>query len=126
MMCILKCLHAKLLFRRCFDIESKLDRYLDVFSVVLSNTVFIRLEHSHKSIVNLQVNSLSIVVIKKRLRTILLYLCLHWLCPYDLCFVLRGRNLDMDTMSEAADLPISPLKLSMRPTYQHCSCLILH
>lgn len=65
MMCILKCLHAKLLFRRCFDIESKLDRYLDVFSVVLSNTVFIRLEHSHKSIVNLQVNSLSIVVIKK-------------------------------------------------------------
>ena len=65
MMYILKCLHAKLLFWRCFDIDSKLDKYLDVFSVVLSNTVFIRLEHSHKSIVNLQVNSLSVVVIKK-------------------------------------------------------------
>ena len=32
------------LYRRSFDIESKLGKYLDVFSVVLSNTIFIRLE----------------------------------------------------------------------------------
>ena len=57
MMCILKRLGAKLLFRRSFDIESKLDKYLDVFSVVLSNTVFIRFEH--ESVVNLHVNTVS-------------------------------------------------------------------
>lgn len=54
-MALLKRLGAKLLYRRSFDIESKLDNYLDVFSVVLSNTVFIRLEH--ESVVNLHVNT---------------------------------------------------------------------
>lgn len=57
MMCILKRLGAKLLFRRSFDFESELDKYLDVFSVVLSNTVFIRLEH--ENVVNLHVNTVS-------------------------------------------------------------------
>ena len=59
MMCILKRLGAKLLYRCSFDIESKLDKYLliDVFRVVLSNTVFIRLEH--ESVVNLHVNTVS-------------------------------------------------------------------
>ena len=57
MICILKRLGAKLPFRRSFDIESKLDKYLDVFSVLLSNTVFIRLEH--ESVVNLHVNTVS-------------------------------------------------------------------
>lgn len=52
---LLKRLGAKLLYRRSFDIESKLDNYLHVFSVVLSNTVFIRLEH--ESVVNLHVNT---------------------------------------------------------------------
>ena len=57
MMCILKRLGVKLLYRRSFDIESKLDKYLDVFSVVLSNTVFIRLEY--ETVVNLHVNTFS-------------------------------------------------------------------
>ena len=57
MMCFLKSLGAELLYRHSFDIESKLDKYLDVFSVVLSNNVFIRLEH--ESVVNLHVNTVS-------------------------------------------------------------------
>lgn len=48
---------CKTAYRRSFDIESKLDKYLDVFSVVLSNTVFIRLEH--ENVVNLHVNTVS-------------------------------------------------------------------
>lgn len=59
MMCILKRLGAKLLYRCSFDIESKLDKYLDVFRVVLSNTVLIRLEH--ESVVNLHVNTVSVL-----------------------------------------------------------------
>ena len=57
MMCISKRLGAELLYRRSFVIESKLDKHLDVFRVVLSNTVFKRLEH--ESVVNLHVNTVS-------------------------------------------------------------------